>query len=113
MLPLASEVHLAGGPVMYRNSQDNQPRLRDHVSSYSPPTSKSQLIFLGLILLLCLPLPAYAYGDPTGGALFQILGPILALAWGAWMIFANGVRRRVSNLIHKLRGTKPSPTPES
>ena len=72
----------------------------------------SNVIFIPILILFCLPLPAFAYGDPTGGALFQILGPILALAWGAWMIFANGVRRRVSNLFHKIRGTKaPDPEP--
>lgn len=68
------------------------------------------VIVVALLLLFCLPLPAFAYGDPTGGALFQILGPILALAWGAWMIFANGIRRRVSNLFHKVRGTKAPDT---
>jgi hypothetical protein len=102
------QVRFAGGPEMHRDPHSNQSLLRNP----SPRTSRSYWVTLGLILLICLPIPAYAYGDPTGGAIFQILGPILALAWGAWMIFANGVRRRVSNLIHKMRGTKPSPTPE-
>jgi hypothetical protein len=73
-----------------------------------------------VVLLLCalaLPLPAFAYGDPSGGALFQILAPILALIWGAWMIFANKIYLFGKKIIHRLRGiqqegTEPAP-PES
>jgi hypothetical protein len=59
------------------------------------------LIFVSLMLII--PLPVYAYGDPSGGMLFQILTPILAMLWGAWMIFANRVRRGAANFIRKFR----------
>ncbi len=49
-------------------------------------------------------LPCYAYGDPSGGALFQILMPVLAALWGMWLIFANNIRRRGSNLLRRWRG---------
>jgi hypothetical protein len=51
--------------------------------------------------------PRYAYGDPGGGALFQILMPVLAAIWGMWLIFPNNIRRRASNLLRKLRGISP------
>jgi hypothetical protein len=54
-------------------------------------------VFLGV-------LPCYAYGDPSGGALFQILMPVLAAVWGVWLIFANSIRRRGANLLRKWRG---------
>lgn len=64
-------------------------------------------VFLGV-------LPCYAYGDPSGGALFQILMPVLAALWGMWLIFANNIRRRGSNLLRKWRGKpeKPADFPE-
>jgi hypothetical protein len=59
-----------------------------------------------LTVLLCLPvIPCYAYGDPTGGTLFQVLLPALAAIWGMWLIFANKVRRGVRTLLRKMRGT--------
>lgn len=62
--------------------------------------------FLALVLLVLLPaLPCYAYGDPSGGALFQLLLPALAVIWGMWMTFANRIRRYVRILLLKLRGT--------
>jgi hypothetical protein len=60
-----------------------------------------------MVFVLLAVLPCYAYGDPTGGALFQILLPVLAAIWGMWLIFANNIRRRASNLLRKLRGTSP------
>ena len=62
------------------------------------------LIFLILIVLVSL--PASAYVDPSGGMLFQILMPMLAAIWGAWMIFAQRIRRGMSNMIRRLRGAK-------
>jgi hypothetical protein len=61
-------------------------------------------LFLSLFFLLGI--PAYAYGDPTGGTLFQILMPMLAAIWATWMIFANRVRRGIVNMIRKLRGSE-------
>lgn len=60
--------------------------------------------FVSLFLLLGI--PAYAYGDPTGGLLFQVLMPMLAGIWAAWLIFANRLRRGVACLIRKLRGSE-------
>jgi hypothetical protein len=60
-----------------------------------------------VFLMLMVALPVYAYGDPTGGMLFQILTPILAMIWGLWMILANNIRRGTANLIRKFRNVKP------
>lgn len=64
--------------------------------------------FRVLLIIACVfvAVPAFAYGDPTGGTLFQILTPVLAMIWGVWLIVANSVRERVSNLLHKWRGKK-------
>ncbi len=62
------------------------------------------LFVIGCVLVVAV--PAFAYGDPTGGALFQILTPILAMIWGVWLIVANSVREHVSNLLRKWRGEK-------
>jgi len=59
-----------------------------------------------LSLIVAAPSPAYAYGDPTGGQLFQILAPLLAVIWGAWLIFANNVRKRVGSLFRWITGAK-------
>jgi hypothetical protein len=64
------------------------------------------LLILMLFMLLAV-LPCYAYGDPSGGTLFQVLMPALAAIWGMWMIFANSIRRRAANLLRKLRGSSP------
>jgi hypothetical protein len=52
-------------------------------------------------------IPAYAYGDPTGGTLFSVLLPMLAAVWAMFLIFANRIRRGISGLFGKLRGSKP------
>jgi hypothetical protein len=57
-------------------------------------------------LFMLVGVPAYAYGDPSGGALFQVLMPMLAALWAMWMIFANNVRRTVGNFWRKLRGSE-------
>lgn len=67
---------------------------------------------LFVVLFMLLGIPAYAYGDPSGGALFQILMPMLAAIWGMWMIFANHLRRGIVAFLRKLRGAQPEkPTP--
>jgi hypothetical protein len=57
-----------------------------------------------VMLFLSAGVPAHAYGDPTGGTLFQVLMPALAALWAAWMIFANRVRRGLTSMYRKLRG---------
>ncbi len=64
----------------------------------------SIIVFVSLALLVGI--PAYAYGDPSGGALFQILMPMLAAIWATWMILANRIRRGVGGVLRKLRGTE-------
>jgi hypothetical protein len=61
----------------------------------------SKVLFVTLIFLLGN--TAYAYGDPTGGSLFQILLPTLAALWASWLIFANRVRTALTNLYRRLR----------
>ncbi|HXY07381.1 MAG TPA: hypothetical protein VEI52_05940 [Terriglobales bacterium] len=60
-------------------------------------------LFIVLTFALVAP-SAYAYGDPTGGSLFQTLGPLLAVVWGLWMILANNIRRLIAKARLKLRG---------
>jgi hypothetical protein len=69
-------------------------------------TVQLSLVFF-VLTFLASPLPAFAYGDPTGGALFQTLTPLLAILWGAWMIFANRVRKVVRGAILRIRGVAP------
>lgn len=57
-----------------------------------------------LVLIVLVSLPSSAYVDPSGGMLFQILMPMLAALWGAWIIFAQRIRRGMSSMIRKLRG---------
>jgi hypothetical protein len=74
--------------------------------------SQKRTVQLSLVLLLltvlAAPLPAFAYGDPSGGLLFQTLTPLLAILWGAWMIFANRVRQGVRKAIVRIRGVAPA-----
>jgi len=67
-------------------------------------------LFILLILMVFAALPAWAYGDPTGGLFFQVLMPTLAAIWGMWMVFANSIRRRAGNWLRKLRGAPADPT---
>lgn len=60
-----------------------------------------------VMLFLLAAIPAHAYGDPSGGTLFQVLMPALAGLWAMWMIFANRVRRGFLFFYRKLRGTEP------
>lgn len=65
---------------------------------------RTQIVFF-VTLFLLLGFPAYGYGDPTGGTLFQILLPMLAAFWAMVLILANGIRRKVAGLAHKFRGS--------
>jgi hypothetical protein len=60
-----------------------------------------------VMLFLLAAIPAHAYGDPSGGTLFQLLMPALAALWAMWMIFANHVRKSLSKLYRRLRGAEP------
>jgi hypothetical protein len=71
---------------------------------------RPQIVFF-VTLFMLLGIPAYAYADPSGGLLFQVLMPLLAGIWAAWMIFAHRVRRTVAGLVHKLRGSEPEKPP--
>jgi len=64
-------------------------------------------VVLFVTLFILAGMPAYAYADPSGGALFQVLLPMLAALWGMWIIFANRVRRGVASFLRKLRGLEP------
>lgn len=65
-------------------------------------------LILILTLVLAAPARAFAYGDPSGGYLFQILTPLAAMLWGAWLIFAGAIRRRLDKIFHRA----PLATPE-
>jgi len=64
-------------------------------------------ILVPVVLFMMIGIPAYAYGDPTGGALFQVLMPLLAFIWGLWLILANKLRRGFGAILRRLRGTGP------
>jgi hypothetical protein len=68
--------------------------------------SRRHIVFFATLFFL-LGIPAYGYGDPTGGTLFQVLLPMLAAVWAMFLIFANRIRRAVAGLFGKLRGSKP------
>jgi hypothetical protein len=67
---------------------------------------RGQIIFFMTAFFL-LGVPAYAYGDPTGGTFFSVLLPMLAAVWAMFLIFANRIRRAVAGFAAKLRGSKP------
>ncbi len=69
-----------------------------------------KILFL-VTLFFLLGIPAYAYGDPTGGTFFQFFIPMLAAVWAMFLIFANRIRRAVAGLIAKLRGSKAEELP--
>lgn len=70
----------------------------------------SLIVFL--VLIISTPAPAFAYGDPSGGYLFQVLTPLLALLWGAWLVFAHNVHKLISRIISRWRGTAPEEATE-
>jgi hypothetical protein len=80
--------------------------LENNQKESTPLRSWQVSLCLMVVCLLAVPLPAFAYGDPSGGALFQILAPIVALVWGAWMIFANKVYLHTRKFVRRIRGIK-------
>ena len=67
----------------------------------------NRYITVVIMLFLVSAMPAYAYGDPSGGTLFQILMPALAGFWAMWMILANRIRKLASIFYRRLRGMEP------
>jgi hypothetical protein len=72
-------------------------------------------VSLPILVLLALELPAHgiAYGDPSGGFLFQMLTPLAAVLWGGWLIFAGGVRKKIGRLVGRFRSATPDDDGES
>jgi hypothetical protein len=66
--------------------------------------NRGHYTFVALLFLIAA-VPAFAYADPSGGGLFQILMPLLAMIWATWMILANKIRRGMTKLYNRLRGT--------
>lgn len=83
-----------------------------HLNRYNAKMSRRYIALFTTAFFL-LGIPAYAYGDPTGGTLFQVLLPMLAAVWAMFLIFANRIRRGISGFFAKLRGTKPEEPPRS
>ena len=72
------------------------------------PSLKPRLIHTSLLLVVLLtPLPALAYIDPnTGGMIFQILAPILAMITSAWLFMKDRIKAvwyRVKRMIFQTR----------
>jgi hypothetical protein len=65
--------------------------------------NRRDIVFVVMLFALAA-VPAHAYGDPSGGTLFQVLMPALAGLWALWMILANRIRKSLSVLYRKLRG---------
>jgi hypothetical protein len=67
---------------------------------------KSSGLGFFVVLLMLVGIPAYGYGDPSGGTLFQVLLPALAAVWGIWMIFVGHLRRYLASVIERFRGVE-------
>src|ERR1700722_8486610 len=48
--------------------------------------NRRHLVVVIILFFLLAAIPANAYGDPSGGTLFQVLMPALAGFWAVWMI---------------------------
>ena len=72
-----------------------------------------------LLLLALSPLPALAYIDPnTGGMIFQVLAPILAMITSAWLFLRDRIKAvfyRIRRMIFPQRAPQAAtnPTPDS
>jgi hypothetical protein len=73
---------------------------------YNTSMHRSQIVFF-ITLFFLLGIPAYAYGDPTGGSLLPFLFSMLAAIWAMFLIFASRIRRWVAGFMAKVRGSKP------
>lgn len=62
-----------------------------------------------LACLLALPTPALAYIDPnTGGLIFQLLAPLIAMIASAWLLARDFIRTQFTRLWRWVRGV-PAP----
>lgn len=75
--------------------------------SYNEIMRRGHIVFF-VTLFFLLGVPAYAYGDPTGGTFLPFLLSMLAAFWAMFLIFANRIRRAVAGFMAKLRGSKPN-----
>jgi hypothetical protein len=64
-------------------------------------------LFIILTLVLMAPSRVFAYGDPSGGYLFQILTPLAAMLWGGWLIFAGTIRKKLRKVLNRTRLATP------
>jgi len=71
---------------------------------------RSQIVVF-VTLFFLLGMPAYAYGDPTGGSLLPFLFSMLAAIWAMFLIFASRIRRWVAGVMAKVRGSKADNPP--
>jgi hypothetical protein len=78
----------------------------------SPRPGFKFFLFGLFLLIIAMPAHAFAYGDPSGGFLFQVLTPIVALIWGVWLAFAHSIHKFAAKIIAKVRGTTPEETTE-
>ena len=61
-----------------------------------------------LLAALLTPLPALAYIDPnTGGMIFQVMAPIVAMIASAWLFLRDKVRALWQGLRRRILGTPP------
>jgi len=97
LLPRRIHVESAGYASDHLLSFDGSSRMRQS------RRSEHSLFLVWLILAVCS--PVHAYGDPSGGGVFQILTPILATLWAMWMILAGGIVRRFSKFVRRVRRT--------
>jgi hypothetical protein len=67
---------------------------------------RSRIVFF-VTLFFLLGVPAYSYGDPTGGSLLPFLFSMLAAIWAMFLIFASRIRRWVASFTARVRGSKP------
>ena len=82
-------------------------REENRESTLPPADTHGVHVACGAVFMLLAVLPCYAYGDPSGGTLFQVIMPTSAAIWGMWLIFANSLCRRAANLLRTLRRTSP------
>jgi hypothetical protein len=81
-----------------------------HGQRYNTKMRLSQVVLFTTLFFL-LGVPAYAYGDPTGGSLLPFLFSMLAAIWAMFLIFASRIRRAVSGFMARLRGSKAGDPP--
>jgi hypothetical protein len=70
-----------------------------------------------MFVALLSPLPAMAYIDPnTGGLIFQVLAPILAMITSAWLFARDRIKAvyyKVRRMIFPARNSQTAANPDS